>query len=293
MSGKAQAVLSCNKASIPVHLSQGTLASLHMNLKSPVKPSPSAFPVPEASPLPCLISPIIPSIRIDLYGFSLLFRATDFLALGFGGTWRYWSQPYGGLGTPWVHITLHEQPRGEEITGKKSNLVNLKLHFETTEESCLSEIHYSLLSPRPISPLKTLYFWNSQHPRGRLWIGRRRGGTWHHFPAVISLISPTGICTGTHTAATASSSRVLPFIFPSQSLVISLDPWWHRGWLGKHSTVELWPNFSTAKLKLDLTLLRSKSVNFAALSSAVESSQRFQSPPPQLSAGIFLVAGRD
>lgn len=78
--------------------------------------------------------------------------------LGLGGTWCSWIQPYSGLGTPWVHITLHEQPRGEEITGGKSNLVNLKLHFATTEESCLSEIRCSLLSPRPISPLKTLYF---------------------------------------------------------------------------------------------------------------------------------------
>lgn len=136
-------------------------AILHMNLKSPLKSSPPAFPYPEASPIACLISPIIPSIHIDLYGFRLLFRAAGFLALGFGGTWRYRSQPYGGLGTPWVHITLHEQLRGDEITGgkkKKSNLVNLKLHSTTTEESCLSEICYSLLPPRPISPLKTLYF---------------------------------------------------------------------------------------------------------------------------------------
>lgn len=284
-------VLSYKKQSIQLQLSQGTLASLHMNLKSPLKPSPPAFPVPEASPLPCLISPIIPSIHIDLYGFSLLFRAADFLALGFGGTWQCWSQPYGSLGTPWVHITLHEQPRGEEITGKKSNLVNLKLHFATTEESCLSEIRYSLLSPRPNSPLKTLYFRNSQHSGGRLWIGRRRGGTWHHFPAVISLISPTRICTGTHTAA-----EVLPRVAFHFSFTIScyfswslVTPWgtWKALYVGALAS------FSTAKLKLDLTLLRSKSVNFAALSSAVESSQRFQSPPPQLSAGIFLVAGWD
>lgn len=92
-------------------------AILHMNLKSPLKSSPPAFPYPEASPIACLISPIIPSIHIDLYGFRLLFRAAGFLALGFGGTWRYRSQPYGGLGTPWVHITLHEQLRGDEITG--------------------------------------------------------------------------------------------------------------------------------------------------------------------------------
>lgn len=93
-----------------------------MKLKSPLKPSPLAFPFREASPIACLISPIIPSIHIDLYGFCLLFRAADFLALGFGGTWWYRSQPYGGLGTPWVHITLHEQLRGEEITeGKKQS----------------------------------------------------------------------------------------------------------------------------------------------------------------------------
>lgn len=94
-------------------------AILHMNLKSPLKSSPPAFPYPEAAPIACLISPIIPSIHIDLYGFRLLFRAAGFLALGFGGTWRYRSQPYGGLGTPWVHITLHEQLRGAEITGGK------------------------------------------------------------------------------------------------------------------------------------------------------------------------------
>lgn len=135
-----------------------TFASLHMNVKSLVKPSPPAFPIAEASPLLCLSSPIISSIHIDLYGFSLLFHAADFLALGFGGTWWSWNQPYSSLGTPWVHITLHEQPRGEVVTGKKSNLVNLKLHFATTEESCLSEIRYSLLSPWPISPLKKLYF---------------------------------------------------------------------------------------------------------------------------------------
>lgn len=49
--------------------------------------------------------------------------------MGFGGTWWYWSRPYGGLGTPWVHITLHEQPRGRRNNGEKKQSGQSQIAF--------------------------------------------------------------------------------------------------------------------------------------------------------------------
>lgn len=60
----------------------------------------------------------------------------------------------------------------------------------------------------------------------------------------------------------------------------------------KASTVELWPNFPLQSSSW-VRLFQGQSQLTWLLSSAVESSQRFQLSPLQLSAGIFLVAGWD
>lgn len=104
--------------------------------------------------------------------------------------WRrcgYWRQAYGGLGTPPVHITLHERPRGRgKKTGgglgggakKKSNLANLKLHSPTTEDSsslCTLSLFFAF--PSALFSIRKALFLNLLGgPRGQLWKRRRRGG---------------------------------------------------------------------------------------------------------------------
>lgn len=75
----------------------------------------------------------------------------------------HWRQAYGGLGTPSVHITPHERPRGRrkrERKKKKKQSGQSQIAF-SYHRGLLQSLHaFALLlfPPRPSSPLDRLYF---------------------------------------------------------------------------------------------------------------------------------------
>ncbi len=124
----------------------------------PPKPSPSSFhsfpfSPPSSSPrLTLIYHSQDPSW--SLWSPSFISSRWFSRAVSATAPWRrcgYWRQAYGGLGTPPVHITPHEQPRGRG-KGKKaiwpiSNCILLP------QRTLLKSLHAFALLLFPLGPL--------------------------------------------------------------------------------------------------------------------------------------------
>lgn len=235
----------------------------------PAKLSPSSI---HSYPLPPPLSSPSPDSHLSLSNPRWSLRSPSFISSRWFSRsesattlWRrcrYWRQAYGGLGTPPVHITPHEWPKGRRKGGREKSQIAFSYHrgFCTL---------FRAFSPFPsaLFSIRQALFLNLPGPVGTTLEKKTKRWNLASFPHVISLISPTHThaCTDTHAAATTHCSLVSRLSFSLQKLLLFLViPRDTLDWIGKNSGRKVLTWFSTKRLKLSLTLLlRSKSVRSA------------------------------
>lgn len=211
----------------------------------PPKPSPSSFhsfPFSPPSSTPCLTL-IYHSQYPSWSLWSPSFISSCWFSRAVSATtpWRrcgYWRQAYGGLGTPPVHITPHEQPRGRRKGKKKKqsgqSQIAFSYHRGLSSSLCTLSLFFSF--PSALFSIRKALFLNVLGPMRTTLEKKTKRWKLASFPHVISLISPTHTHTHRHPHCChhALLPRVATFIFPSETFVISCDPWRHTGWIGKN-----------------------------------------------------------